>query len=569
MQKISNISFKGIEQKPLDTAPSVSVPIETHELGEKALPIGDKSLAIDPVLPNEFLGEADLKRYKKVQLAWAESFSKRTGISVENILARLPEVQFGDAKSMLQSQAIGQFDDNQNVIEITPIKEWANVFGGDESKIVHETTHGYFHNLRRAFAHSLNDEQQYVEAASAVVNKVLHGENDPVIHVFDNVNVNGQDILMPQFIKPPRLSKPEREAFVDTLNLLRNEHFNPDTGKLNEYGIKHIKETLIPRLTTYSHHFADEPAKQEEAMLDKMVSYTDSFYTRRNFLLNIIKWQNTPDLDGNFEKALTDKEKVYAKNTLNGLLSTQEGNYLRSLDPNGFMDSFSKAYFMSFEERRAREEESIFRHQNINKEIAKREKQGLRPLASQLKEQQVVKNNLKFLYLTQKLETIEKELASAKKSPEKIAELNNSLTELRELMTSNSSKLEKINGYINPEELAKIDLSNEEEFLKFIDRSVPVGLKDEAVEYINISRKIGTLVQQQNQLGKVENLLAETPENTALKSQFDAIMTKMKGLAKDCDLMGIPRQFYGSDKDLLEAVSEMSKLYLKWVRRIL
>ena len=57
MQKISSISFKGIEQKQVpENKVSVSNPIG-KELGVQALPICDKSLAITS-LPSDFLGLA-------------------------------------------------------------------------------------------------------------------------------------------------------------------------------------------------------------------------------------------------------------------------------------------------------------------------------------------------------------------------------------------------------------------------------------------------------------------------------------------------------------------------------
>lgn len=570
MQKISNISFKGIEQKPLDTTPSVSVPIETQELGEKALPMGDKSLAIDPVLPNEFLGEADLKRYKKVQLAWAESLSKRTGIPIENILARLPEVQFGDAKSMLQLRALGCFAGYNNNLSIIPIKELANSLGSDESKVVHESVHGYFYNLLRAHTHGLNEEQINGIAAKAVFDKILKGEQEPIIQDFQTINTNGQDVSMPVFSTSPALSKKEIEAFEDNICLLKMEHFHPESGQLNDQGASLIREKLIPKLTQYSKYFEGTPSEKENSMVKSMVDYTNSFFNRRNFLRNIItKSDSDIDLEVNIGKKLTEKEIAYVESVMNGLLSTSEGNFLRSIsaqmDPNDILGISSKSYFLSFEEMFARKEESIYRHQKINREIAQRTKQGLKPLEAQLKEQRTVKSNLRLLHLAQKLDTVEKEMVLADKKPELMIQRHKHMQEFEVLHAKIREKTERLRSYINQEELSK--LTTEQDLANYIEKKFPVELRIDATELFRENAKLFILGQTKPKF-LVEDLLAQIPENIKIVTQRKALMDEIRQFAPKCDLLGIPKEFYSSKEEFVKALVEVQKLVEKWGQRI-
>src|SRR5574344_738046 len=379
MQKISNISFKGIEQKQVpENNVNVSNPIG-KELGVQALPVGDKSLAINPSLPSDFLGEADFARYKKVQKEWAESMSKRLGVPVENILARLPEIKPGDVKTMLECFNSGEFSYANNTVNINPIREIANLAGGEDATIVHESTHGYFYNIRRAYARQLPPEQLYQELANIVATKMLQGEHGPILKCFQSSTVNGQVVWTPELMNAPLLSAKERTALLNTLNSLQVEHIDPNTAKLNDAGKAFVKENLWPHLTDYSKHIITEPEKKDEKICKKMVDYIDSFFTRRNLLINNLVSPECIDLEKNIQTPLTETERNMARNSLDGLLSTQEGNFAKMQDSLGILDNSSKSYFTSSEEIIARKEENIYRLGKVNQKIKDIEAKGVKP----------------------------------------------------------------------------------------------------------------------------------------------------------------------------------------------
>lgn len=192
MVEISGISFKGIGQNQAPVGAENTPTPEFKELGVQALPPGDKSLAINPSLPSDFLGDADLERYKKIQVELAESLSKRWCIPVENLLARIPEIEIGDKIEMVDNRpAVAEFAHKSNRCRINPVREIADFNSGDGPKIVHESVHGIEHNLKQAYVQQMSLPQLYQESANTVAKKMLQGEHGLIINGLQASNVNG------------------------------------------------------------------------------------------------------------------------------------------------------------------------------------------------------------------------------------------------------------------------------------------------------------------------------------------------------------------------------------------
>lgn|GEM_PF-6488643 len=562
----NNIYFKGIEQIPNNnqiTSPANPIRIE---LGEKALPVCDKSLAIKPIIPSELINESDITRYKAVQKNWAESLSQKAGIPVKNIMSRLPEVKPGDAKAMTMMSRLGQFEAIRNIIEINPIREMANLFGGDESKIIHELTHGFFHNVRRAYAKQIPLEQLWGEAANIVGTRMLQGEHGLIIKEFKTNIVDGQTILTPELMIVPSLSAKERTATLNTLNSLQLAHIDPNTAKLNDAGIGFIRETLLPHLTDYSQQVLAKSEEKNNKICEKMVNYIDSFFTRRNLLIGILTSPANADLEENLQTPLTEIEQNMARNSFNGLLSTQEGNYIIQQDSLGISANSAKSYFMSYEELVAREEESIYRLEKVNKKITGIESKGLKPSEKLIQERNIAETNLKLLNLTRELDNLEKQIIGSEKNPEKLIEIS----KVKQDMIAISEDMAKFNGiyeYINLNEL-KFDVKTEEDFIKIVEEKVPSELRKDCAEFFDKSRKIGLLISKLNELDSPEKLLADTPENSTLKSQFDNLMTKIREISPECDVLGIPKQFFRREAEFLKTNEKVIQCVQKWAKRI-
>lgn len=567
MQKISNISFKGIEQKhPPKNNGNISNQMG-KELGVQALPVGDRSLAINPSLPSDFLNDGDILRYKKVQNDWAVRLAKRLNIPVENVLARLPEIEPGDTKTMLKTGRLGYFNPNINMAEINPIREMANLFGGDDSKIVHESTHGFFHNLRRAWAKLFTDAQLYLEAANVVLNKMYQGENGLIIKELTLEIIDGKQVLVPDVMDAPILSKEERGALVNTINTLKLEHLDTSICKLNDAGRAFVRETLIPQLNVYSKQISNVTENKEDKICEKMTNYIDAFFERRNLLVDNLIAPSMHDLEKNLSTPLSETEKNMARNSLYGLLSTQEGNFMQQSDQSGVLDNSAKSYFMSFEELLARNEESIYRFANIKQKIIDIEAKGLKPSGAILQEQKIVESNLSLLKLVKELDKIDKQIIGAEKSPEKLAELEEIKHQAIEL--NSNANIEKFENYVDDSEILKGNVNSQEDYLRLIEEKIPPELKEEFEKYSSDSKKLDSLLQSFNKLSSPENLLTETPENMNLKTQFETIMQKIKKIAPECDLIGIPKQFYNSEEEFLRVNEKIFECTKKWARRLL
>lgn len=568
MRIISNISFKGIIQESPNKIGTVAQEQPLQELGEAPLPSCDKSLAINPSLPSERLGEADLARFKRVQTEWAGMIAKNLEIPVENVLARLPEVRLVDAKKMLTGSVLAAFRPDQNIIEIADVRELANAYGKDEVVIIHESTHGFFHNVRRAWAKSLAPEQLYQATTGIVFAKMLQGEHDPVLQSFEVNNVDGNITYTPVIMNPPLLSKEERVALTNTINSLQAEHIDQKAAKLNEAGKKFIQETLLPQLKDYPKHTIAEPDKVDDVILEKMTDYINALFTRKNLLLGHLIAPDVPDLEKNLQTPLTEVEQIMAKGSLIGLLSTHEGNIAHTKDSMGFFHGALKAYFMSHEELTAREEENAYRLEIVRPKIRDIEARNLTPEATLLQEQRVAENNIKLIHLVRELDAVEKQIVGADKSAEKMTELNRLKQELGICGEEHHKLNSSIFPYIDPNKI-KFLVKTEEEYIRFIEESVPPELKPTCTTFFDMSKKLAILLEKLNELSPPEKLLAETPENTALKAQFDTLMQRIRTLVPECDLSSIPKQFYSSTEDFLKVNGKVIACCEKWAKILL
>lgn len=524
MLKISTISFRGTKKTQAANDNNVMfVAPGYQELGEVALPLGNKSLTINPSLPSDSLGEADLARFRNVQREWAESVAKKFGIPLDNVLVRLPEIRLGDPKQMItmDSYTYGQFKPVENVIEIIPMREIANLHGGDEAKVVHESLHAFFYNLRRAWAKQFTTDDLYVEATNIVATKMLKGEHGLIVKRIYSKKIGGQSCFDRDVMYAPSLSRDERVALVKTLYSLRQEHLAPDATKLTEAGEAFVKETLIPQLTSYSKHVN---GAGEDKVFKNITDYMMALFTRRNLLARSLGDPRRIDLGKNLQTPLTESEQKLVEITLDRLLAGEEEGCISQLDSSGLhtlYESSGKSYFMSYEEIAARCEENLYRRDKVQKKIADAIGKGLTPGANLFEELRVVENNLTLVNLARLLGKVEEKIIGADKDPEKMHEIN--------------------------------------------------GVRDKITQYMEGSKKVRftemcCLIDDLNGLDFPEKLLAETPENSALRTQYYTILERIKAIAAECDLMSIPKQFFNSEADFNRVMNRVDECVQRCMR---
>lgn len=569
MYPISLITFKGIDKPAAKTVDELRSAPTSRELGTDVLPIGDKSKAIKPSLPNDFINAADLKRYRKIQRKWAESLAQRLGIPIDNVLARLPGIQAGDVQQMIKTGLLGQFNTYKNTIEIIPVTELVNLYGGEDAKIVHESTHAYLHNLRLAWASKFTKNQLFQMAYNIIATKILEGESGLIPKGFISQASDGQQGSNIDFMRPPILTKEERGAVVNTINSFKEEYLDESSGKINDNGKKFIRETLLPQLTEYSKQFADVSLDNQDEMLEKMVNYIGAFFIRRNSLVASLLSSNSAGNKRNIQTALTEKEQYLAINSLVGLNSTQQGNALALSESDHILEDSQQPYFTAYEERLARHEENLYRQQNVKRKIAQLTHQGVTPSNALYEEQRIVENNLRLLDLTRKLLDIEKQIISAEKNPQKVAERNRLIEEINEIGGSECTrKFNIIVEYIQQHKELNDSIQSDEDLCRVIETYIPDELKMDPLEGIKMRNRQRELLQAFNILNSPVNLVADTPENLALKAEFDSVLQRIKEIASKCDLSSIPNNFFKTEADFLEANNIFIAHVEKWMKRL-
>lgn len=526
--QINNIAFGGIKRKPQEEINAANL---TSNPLNSALPMGDKSLVVKPMLPSEYLNDADIARYKEVQKEWAQNFSKRHGIPFKNIMARLPEIVLGDANEMVQKGHLADFEYRKNIIEIIPIRELACLHGGDEGRIIHESGHGYLCNLGRASAKKIPLEQVSDKVTRIVVTRILQGENAPIIKGWKQKNISDEENRVPHMMRSPLLSKKERSAFINTLSFLRREFLNDDAS-LNDAGKIFVKITLLPKLNEYTKSFNKSPETLDDKACEKIFDYIQSFFTRKNLLFSCLTSPKNVDLKENLKTPLTEKENELARDYTNGLLQTLEGNFVVNRD-NGFLKQSKELYFMSYDEVFARKEQSYYRLRKINKKIRDIKATGMQPAENVLKEQKTVKSNIKLLNLMEEFRGLQQQIVSAPKDQQKLNEIINVSKE-----ASNISE----------------ELKTEKEALK---------RNSEFAKKIKLYFK---KLSQYNELNMPDRLLVDTVENNELKIKYYGVLSKIRKIAVDCDLTSIPRLFFASELDSIRATRKSGDIMAKWVK---
>lgn len=570
IQKINQISFKGSEQKSFlkPNVQATSDPIQANKT-VSTLPKNGSHLVVNPLPRSEFLTEEDLLKYKVFQKQWAESFAKKIGIPVENVMSRLPEISLSNAKEDLELHRIASFNQYENSISLTPIREVLNLNGGDKVKIVHESVHGFYHNLRRAYVKSLPAGEFKVEPARLVLDKIYRGESGNIVKRFQRIDIDGQVAFKPEIMNVPALSQKERAATVKTINSLGDNHFvaiDEFTVKLSKAGEKFVKENLVPQITDYPKGILGNQEQKKDKVLKRMVDYINSSITRARLLSNNLASVFESDLKDNFQVPLTDIETNIAKNSIEGLLSTIEGNILVQDDPQGVLDVSLKKYFMSYEERIAREEENLLRLDIINKKIKDIESKGFTPAKRFFKEKQIILNNLKLLELADKLNEVENQIVSAPKDSDKRLQINKLKDKAISLV--NKPEYKNINDYFESSPMQPIQAETYDEMEKTLEEQLPDNLRIYAGDYVKIDKQIAEILQKINDMDTPDKLLAEIPPNTVLKTKFDSLLKSIRNIVAECDLIGVPKQFYNSDVEFFKQNRYFSEVMLKWIKKL-
>lgn len=559
MQKVSSISFKGIEQKQDSKSnANVSSQIEKN-LGAEALPICDKSSAISLSLPSEFLNETDIARYKKVQKEFARMFAEETRVPYENIISRLPDVQIAQYDQLASKTTLGQFSHSKNAIEMNPIRELANLNGGDEARIVHESIHGLLHNLRRAYVKNLTGKEIDNEVFKIILTRIFVGENKLVYKKAEKSEITGKSTI--RMMAPLLLSPSERKSLVKTIQNIDSSCLDINTMQLNEKGIAFVKKELIPQLQEYKKLISGTSEQVEERCLGKVTDYINSFYFRLIITSNNLRSEGYKDINGNIEKPLTKEEETIAKKSIEGSLETREGTASMLNDSYGLLDISSKSYFVSYEEKIARTFQSKYRLAQINKKISNIILKGLAPGENLLQEQQTVENNLKLLELVDQLQSIEAEIINAPKNIKKMLHISSFIYESKEILENPKNK--ELQQHIKE---LKLDYhgKNKKQKLELIKSNLP---KEEA-ELFDTCLKILTKTKRYGSLTSPEKMLADIPENKLLKEKYNNILTQIRELSIHCDLSGLPKIFFTTKKDFITHHKETSKIIKRCLQKL-
>lgn len=555
MQKISSISFKGIEQKQaLKDNANVSSQIGKDLRGE-ALPICDKSLAISPSLPSEFLNETDIARYRKAQESWARMFAEETGIPYENVISRLPDIQIAQIDQLVSKTALGQFDHSKNVIEMNPIRELANLNGGDEARIAHESIHGLFHNLRRAYAKTITRKELDNEIYKIILTRIFVGENKPVFkHELTSKN-------RLKTMAPPLLTQPERKVLVKTIQSIDSFCLDTKTLQLNEKGINLVKEELLPQLQEYKKLISGTPDEVEERCLSKISDYINSFFIRWNIISRDLRSEENKDISSNITTHLTKEEEALAKQSIGGILETKEGTSSMLNDTLGILEVSSKSYFVSYEEKIARTFQSKYRLAQINKKINAIITQGLVPGENILLEKQAIENNLKLLELISSLQAIEAKIINAPKDIKKALHISSFGYETKEIIENFKTKeLQK--------HIKELNLDYHGKTAKQKLELVRNNLTKEEAELFDFYLKLIAKMKKYGKLASPEKLLANTPENKLLKESYNELLNQIRELSMHCDLSGLPKVFFKTKKDFITHNRETSKTMKRCLQKL-
>lgn len=559
MQKINPISFQGVKKSPpnkVETKKPNSSPT-TSQI--EFLPANNSGKAINPILPSDYINESDLKRYKKVQKEWARMFAEKTNIPYENIMARLPEIKPAKAEEIRTT--LGWFRPKENVIEINPIKEMANLYGGDEGRIVHESTHALLHNLRRAYAKQTPRADLSRDAYIVVITKMVDGENKLIYRGEELKEVDGKLITVSKMMIPPQLSFTERQSLVNTIPHIKLEHIDTKTLTLNENGINLIKTRLLPQLDEYRSRITGTPEEVAEMGLEGIVKYINSFYNRKHLIFQDLTSDKKKDLQTNLETPLTEAEKNLAKKSFDEILSTKEGNMAVIEDKKGILDSSGKSYFMSYEEELARRYHNEYRLHKINKKLETIQAKGLNPNKKLLQEKQTIQNNLKILDLTRQLQTLERKIIHAPKDLNKLKEISLITKNIRKL--SKNPEIANLKTYIKD---LKLDFKNKTaEEAKTLIRN---NLSPEKVKLYDLKLKIIRLMTKYNKLNQPEKILADTPENNILKENFYTILNEIRKISTNSDLSALPKIFFKSKKEYIKHTEKTKEIISKWMRRL-
>lgn len=560
MLKINRISFQGVKKSQENkTEKQTQANSQTHKQISK-LPDNSAEKNIKPILPSDYINGADLKRYKKVQKEWAKMFSEKTGIPYENIIARLPEITKGDFKKM--SSNLGQFCNVPNIIEMNPVREVANLRGGGTGTTVHESVHGYLHNLRRAYARQISFDKLCQDVYLVVVKKMIDGENKFILKGYEKKEIDGVVKNVPKPMFPPQLSTQERMLLVNSLKKLEPKLIIGYIGKLNEHGINTVKTNIIPHLSEYKKTLIGTPQEVEEKCLQKITDYINSFFCRRNLLISNLTSKDHVDLKTNIETPLSETEKVLAKESLEELLYTKEGSILINLKLGSFLDIPNKSYFMSYEEKLARRQDSEFRLNKINQKIETIKTNGLNPAKKLLKEKQILENNLNLLDLADELQIIERKIIHAPKDQNKLIQIGKIVKNAADIQ-NNNPEFTKIRKYIK-----ELNLNLKGKTVKERNLLIRNNLPPEKVYLFNLYLEYYKNLAQYNKLNVPYKLLANTKENKILKTDFLIILDKIKKISMDCDLSALPKMFFRTKADYIKYYKNSSQIITKWKRRL-
>ncbi len=475
---------------------------------------------------------------------------------------------------MLQAGHTAYFDSGSNAVTLSPIKELVKTYGGKERITTHETLHSYLHNLRRAFAHQ-DPNFMFGQTNNAVFGKVLTGENGYILSGLKDVEINGQKAFVYDHITVPQFSKKERESIFNFICKTSQEDISPDKfgyTKLSKKGQKSLFESVVPQMEDYKKYLelrSEKPKKINAKIYSKVKNYINAMLFRRDFLWGSIANPSLPDIKQNIATPLTDIEKNIAVNSLNGLLSTHEGNIIQQ-QLKGLSGMANKTYLLSYEEKMAREEENISALREINKKLDISNLPESEKLTLNNKKIRLQKD-AKLLNLLGEYTNLEQEIISAPKDPKKLARTykvaKKALPEEVEIFFKALKKYS-----VNTAEF--LECKTQEDVLRISSdakKKLPSKLHKLFDDFA--SGKFNEIILKggnnaEKTLSPTASLLS-TPENINLIKKYRSLLKNLRELAKDSEIHGLPRFLFKSDKDYAVYMNKYIQVITKWANKIL
>jgi len=523
------------------------------------------------------LDNKDLNKLNNFQTQWAKTITINSSEETINPV-RLSPIKFADASGICQRGRAAEFCSTSNSIYLNPIKEILEICGGAEQVSIHESVHSYFYNLIRAAAYQ--DPQLLIgQTCKIISDRMLKGERDYILAGVKAIRINGEDDIAELTTLSPPLSKNDRIILTNFYsNLTENETYKDkfDFPRLNKKGSRILYDSVIPQMEGYNQYLemkGIKPANIKGIACKNLKEYINAMFYRRDKILANMFAQGTSfgldkvDFQKNINTPLTETEKIIALDSIDGALSTIEGNYFQQATA-GISDTSQMAYLVSYEERVARQNEISYKLHITNKRLSDKGISGAeRKLLNSKKSK--LENDAKLLNYLAEYINIEQEIISAPKDYKKMVAIQNTAQKgISEYNPYFNGKLDKLMQKYGVPQDPFINCQTDEEIEKVKD-FVKSHLPEEHKHLVDdaISDKFVKELEAVEESLSPRLHLQDTPENSSLLENFDGLTAKIKKLAKGSDITGMPKMFFENETDYKAYIEKYDKVFIKWIMK--